>query len=79
MKTILLKYSFLAAATPVLRVLACRSQTRHKPFMTHMVLQRGMKVPVWGTADAGESVTVEFAGQKKTANRRRRWQMARGY
>ncbi len=36
------------------------------PFSSHMVLQREMKVPVWGTADAGESVTVEFAGQKKT-------------
>jgi sialate O-acetylesterase len=34
------------------------------PFTSHMVLQCGMKVPVWGTADAGEIVTVEFAGQK---------------
>ena len=37
------------------------------PFTDHMVLQRGMNVPVWGTADAGETVTVEFAGQKKSA------------
>src|SRR5208282_168601 len=37
------------------------------PFTSHMVLQRDMKVPVWGTADAGESVTVEFAGQKISA------------
>ncbi len=37
------------------------------PFTSHMVLQREMKVPVWGTAEAGENVTVEFAGQKKTA------------
>ncbi|HTB63066.1 MAG TPA: sialate O-acetylesterase [Opitutales bacterium] len=36
------------------------------PFTNHMVLQREMKVPVWGTADTGEQVTVEFAGQKKT-------------
>ena len=36
------------------------------PFTDHLVLQRGMKVPVWGTADPGESVTVEFAGQKKS-------------
>ena len=34
------------------------------PFTSHMVLQRDLKVPVWGTADAGEKVTVEFAGQK---------------
>ena len=37
------------------------------PFTDHMVLQREVKIPVWGTADAGETVTVEFAGQKKTA------------
>jgi sialate O-acetylesterase len=34
------------------------------PFTSHMVLQCDMKAPVWGTADAGETVTVEFAGQK---------------
>ena len=32
-----------------------------------MVLQRELPVPVWGTADAGEQVTVSFAGQKLTA------------
>ena len=32
------------------------------PFADGMVLQRGMNVPVWGWADAGEEVTVEFAG-----------------
>ena len=31
----------------------------------HMVLQREMQVPVWGRADPGEEVTVEFAHQKK--------------
>jgi sialate O-acetylesterase len=37
------------------------------PFTSHMVLQREAHVPVWGTADAGEQVTVEFGGQKKSA------------
>ena len=37
------------------------------PFTSHMVLQCDTKVPVWGTADAGETITVEFAGQKKSA------------
>ena len=37
------------------------------PFTPHMVLQREMVLPVWGTADAGERVIVEFAGQKKVA------------
>ena len=32
-----------------------------------MVLQRGVPAPVWGWADAGEEVTVEFAGQVKKA------------
>ncbi len=36
----------------------------HGLFGDHMVLQRDMKVPVWGTADPGEAVTVEFDGQK---------------
>lgn len=38
-----------------------------KVFTPHMVLQRGMAVPVWGTAAPGEKVTVSFAGQSKTA------------
>ena len=37
------------------------------PFTDGAVLQQGMKVPVWGTAAAGEQVTVTFAGQAKTA------------
>ena len=37
------------------------------PISDHMVLQREKPVAVWGWADAGESVTVTFAGQSKTA------------
>lgn len=36
-------------------------------FGDHMVLQRDQKVPVWGWADEGEKVTVDFAGQKAEA------------
>ncbi len=36
-------------------------------FTDNMVLQRNPQVPVWGTADPGVEVTVEFAGQKKLA------------
>jgi sialate O-acetylesterase len=36
-------------------------------FADHMVLQRDRPVCVWGTADAGEAVTIEFAKQIKTA------------
>ncbi|MFZ4776910.1 MAG: sialate O-acetylesterase [Terrimicrobiaceae bacterium] len=33
----------------------------------HMVLQREMAVPVWGTAAPGEKVTVRFRAQEKSA------------
>jgi len=32
-------------------------------FGDHMVLQRDMKIPVWGWASPGEKVIVEFAGK----------------
>jgi len=35
-------------------------------FTDHMVLQREMPVPIWGTAKAGEKITVTFDGQSKT-------------
>jgi sialate O-acetylesterase len=36
-------------------------------FCDHAVLQQGMPIPVWGTADEGEEVTVSLAGQTATA------------
>ncbi|MFM7412989.1 MAG: sulfatase-like hydrolase/transferase [Planctomycetota bacterium] len=36
-------------------------------FADHMVLQRGRPVPVWGTAEPGAGVMVEFAGQRQAA------------
>ncbi len=36
---------------------------------SHMVLQRGMNVPVWGTAAPGEKVTVKFRDQEKSRGR----------
>lgn len=49
-------------------VLSARAELKlASPFTDHMVLQREMPVPVWGWADAGAQVTVEFANQKKTA------------
>lgn len=35
-------------------------------FGDHMVLQRGMEVPLWGKADPGEKVTVKFQAQDKS-------------
>lgn len=43
-------------------------------FTDHMVLQQGRRVPVWGWADEGEKVTVEFRGQTlKTTARGGKW------
>ena len=44
-------------------------------FTDNMVLQRGIAVPVWGTATPGERVTVAFAGQQKAtiANEAGQW------
>jgi len=39
----------------------------HHIFDSNMVIQRDKPVRVWGWADGGEAVSVEFAGQKKTA------------
>ena len=40
-----------------------------------MVLQRDQAVPIWGTADPGEAVTVSFNGQVRntTADANGRW------
>jgi hypothetical protein len=37
------------------------------PFVDNAILQRQMKVPVWGWSKPGVKVTVQFAGQTKTA------------
>jgi sialate O-acetylesterase len=47
----LLTFSALAGVKP------------HALFTDGMVLQREIAVPIWGTADTGEKVTVEFNGQ----------------
>lgn len=36
-------------------------------FGDHMVLQRNIKIPVWGTADAGEKISVTLIGKTVTA------------
>lgn len=38
-----------------------------KTLSDNMVLQRGMNAPIWGTAAAGEDVTVSFRGKDVTA------------
>src|SRR5690242_1853461 len=46
---------------------AARAEVKpHGLFTDGAVLQRDMRVPVWGTARDGEKVTVSIAGQKAT-------------
>lgn len=55
---------------PLLSLLAGTLHAEVKPnplFSDGAVLQRGQKIPVWGTARDGEKVTVEFQGQKASA------------
>lgn len=46
-------------------------------FTDNMVLQRDKPVVIWGTADSGETVTVEFAGQTKSGmtDEKGKWQV----
>ena len=37
------------------------------PFADNAILQRPMKLPVWGCSKPGTMVTVAFAGQQQTA------------
>ncbi len=41
--------------------------TPHALFSEHAVLQQGVRVPVWGTTDQDEEVTVSIAGQEVSA------------
>ena len=60
-----------------------RSQSSEIPckpmslFSDHMVLQRDMPVPVWGTAAPGDAIAIEFAGQRKStaADATGKWQI----
>lgn len=54
----------------LLAVLPAPSRAEVKPhalFSDHMVIQRDMAAPVWGTAEPGQEVTVSIAGQTKKA------------
>ena len=49
-------------------------------FQNFGVLQRGIPVPVWGTADPGEQITVSFEGKsaRTTTGKDGRWQVEIG-
>ena len=61
--------------TPVLTALTClflstpamAAVTLPSLFGDHMVVQRNMEVPIWGTDTANQSVTVKLGTQQATA------------
>lgn len=55
---------FLCASTCV-SIVRAAPPTLAPVFSDSMVLQQGVSVPVWGTADVGASVTVTLASQRK--------------
>jgi sialate O-acetylesterase len=64
----ILKLLVVSLLLPISSLVPCAEAGVQLPahFSDHMVLQREMKVPIWGTAESGESVTVEFAGKRET-------------
>jgi sialate O-acetylesterase len=70
LKSAPMKHTLLALAALLVAPLAAIDAAELKlaaVFSDHMVLQRDRPVPVWGWANAGEKVTVEFDGQTKSA------------
>src|SRR5437773_7553265 len=63
----------LLISSPYLRA----DVTLPKIFGDHMVLQRGMKVPIWGWADPGEKITVTVLDkpQTTTADDKGKWRI----
>ena len=62
------RLNIFCVASAVLAALCSASAVEvASPFADGMVLQRGMKVPVWGWAKPGEAVKVSFAGVARTA------------
>ena len=70
-------FAFSAVALSV--TLTARAEVRLPAvFGDHMVLQQNVNVPVWGTAEPGEQVTVTLEKQKlaATADAQGRWRVA---
>jgi len=59
--------SIVAGLSLLVAAAACADVRLPGFFNDHMVLQQGMRLPVWGWAAPGEQVTVAIAGQKASA------------
>lgn len=59
---------FVASISPIISTTKASAEVKLPPVIgNHMVLQREMSLPIWGTAAAGEKVTVRFRDQQKSA------------
>jgi len=65
--SVLLILTLVGVAATVCQAAPAKNVKPHSLFTDHMVLQRGVAVPVWGSADAGGTVTVSIAGQAASA------------
>lgn len=63
MKSVMLKYFFTGVSLLAITVAARATVQPSSLFSDHMVLQKGVAVPVWGRADEGEKISVRFNGQ----------------
>ncbi|MDP9170503.1 MAG: sialate O-acetylesterase [Acidobacteriota bacterium] len=62
------KFSYSALAALLLAASSLHADVKPAAlFSDHAVLQSGMSVPVWGTAEPDEKVTVTIDGQSRTA------------
>ena len=72
-------YGKFSGLTLSMLILACVVSANVKPnslFSDHMILQMGKYIPIWGTAQEGEKITVNFNGQeKKTIAVNGRWRV----
>jgi sialate O-acetylesterase len=59
--------ALLAAAAGLVATSGSAAPVLHPLFSDHAVLQRGGPIAVWGTAEAGEQVTVTLGGASRTA------------
>ena len=62
----------LYVACLTLCVTVARADVKLPPVISdHMVLQRDVAAPIWGSAAPGEQVSVSIAGQTKNGTRAR--------
>ena len=65
MRSVRLAVCLTAVWAPAMALTTAAEVKIDPAFGDHMVLQRDMKVPVWGTGTPGDNITVSFGGQKK--------------